>query len=137
MADDKKIIIDEDWKAQVQAEKDAAAKDSGDPAPADTGSVPEDVPLPPPTLELLATMLATESMISMGVVPHPATGQVQVHRNQARHLIDMIEMLRDKTKGNATETETQLFDALLHQLRMAFVQTGQEFPETPPIDHLA
>jgi hypothetical protein len=36
-------------------------------------------------------------------------------------MIDMIDMLHQKTKGNVTPEEEQFFDQLLHQLRMAFV----------------
>lgn len=129
MAEEKKIIIDEDWKAQVQAEKEAAAKskpvtptESESPKPGEVG----DVPMPPASLELLLTMLATEALVALGQIPHPATGQVHVQRNQAKYLIDMVEMLRERTKGNLTPGEQQLFDTLLHQLRMAFVETANQ-----------
>ncbi|MCI0334701.1 MAG: DUF1844 domain-containing protein [Planctomycetes bacterium] len=129
MADEKRIIIDEDWKAQVQAEKDAAAKSK--PADAPQGAAPQpsdagDVPMPPASLELLLTMLATEALVALGQVPHPATGQVHVQRNQAKYLIDTVDMLREKTKGNLTPGEQQLIETLLHQLRMAFVETTNQ-----------
>ena len=41
---------------------------------------------------------------------------------QAKYLIDTIDMLREKTKGNVTPDETELMEQLLHQLRMAYVQ---------------
>jgi hypothetical protein len=127
MADEKKIIIDEDWKAQVQAEKEQAAKSS----PADTSAPAEqteppagDMPMPPASFELLLTMLATEALVALGQVAHPVTGQVQVQRNQAKYLIDTVEMLREKTKGNLNSGEQQLIETILHQLRMAFVETA-------------
>lgn len=130
MAEEKKIIIDEDWKAQVQAEKAAAAHTkpagetssgtAGAPHPGDAA----DMPMPPASLELLLTMLATEALVALGKMPHPATGQVQVHRPQAEYLIDMIDMLKEKTKGNLTAGEQQLIETLLHQLRMVFVDTA-------------
>jgi hypothetical protein len=130
MAEEKKIIIDEDWKAQVQAEKEAATKSKPATAAAEdsaAGAGPGgDMPLPPASFELLLTMLATEALVSLGQVAHPATGQVHVNRGQAQYLIDMIEMLREKTKGNLTSGEQQLTDTLLHQLRMAFVETANQ-----------
>jgi hypothetical protein len=125
MADEKKIIIDEDWKAQVQAEKEAAAKskradpgqDAGAAGPHDLG----DVPMPPATLEMLLTTLATEALVALGEVPHPATEKVQMYPNQAKYLIDTIDVLRQKTQGNLTAAEQQTIDSLLHQLRMIFV----------------
>jgi hypothetical protein len=130
MADEKKIIIDEDWKSQVQAEKEAAMKasppgDAGGAAVSDSSpaSSAEDVPMPPASFELLLSMLATEALVSLGQIPHPATGTVHIQRNQAKYLIDLIGVIKDKTKGNLTPGEEQLIDTLLHQLRMVFVDT--------------
>jgi hypothetical protein len=138
MPDEKKIIVDEDWKAQVQAEKEQAAKSEG--ARPSKAAAPDqvesgDVPMPPASLELLLTMLATEALVALGQVPHPATGQVQLQRNQAQYLIDIIDMLRGKTKGNLTPSEEQLIETLLHQLRLVFVETANRpvaTPEAPP-----
>jgi hypothetical protein len=127
MPDEKKIIVDEDWKAQVQAEKAKAAKTEGE-RPSKTAAPDQahasDMPMPPASLELLLTMLATEALVALGQIPHPATGQVQIQRNQAQYLIDMVHMLREKTKGNLTPNEQQLIETLLHQLRLVFVDTG-------------
>jgi hypothetical protein len=130
MAEEKKLIIDEDWKAQVEAEKQqaqgagaaksAAAAPSGVAEPAEM----KDMPMPPASLELLLSMLATEALVALGQVPHPATGKTHVHRHQAKYLIDTIDVLREKTQGNLTPNEQQMIESLLHQLRMAFVATG-------------
>jgi hypothetical protein len=133
MADEKKIIIDEDWKAQVQAEKEAAAKEATQAHPAEASGAAAgparqepmgDVPMPPASLELLLTMLATEALVALGQMPHPASGQVQVQPNQAKYLIDTIEVIKDKTKGNLTAGEQQLMETLLHQLRIVYVDTA-------------
>jgi hypothetical protein len=144
MADEKKIIIDEDWKAQVQAEKEAASKSKAATTPKDDESgAPgygggQQGPMPSASLELLVTMLATEAMVALGQIPHPATGQAQTDRGQAQYLIDLISVLRDKTKGNLTTREEQVIETLLHELRMAFVQsTGGAPPSGPSPDHLA
>jgi hypothetical protein len=124
MPDEKKIIIDEDWKARVQAEKEEAAKgkaavEPGEPGPFDAG----DAPMPPASFELLLTTLATEALMALGQVPHPATGKAEVRRNQAKFVIDTVDVLRQKTKGNLTVSEEEAIDSLLHQLRMLFVAT--------------
>ena len=129
MPDEKKIIIDEDWKSRVEAEREEAAK--AQPATAGTDATQAvgeaaDVQMPPASLELLLTSLATEALMAMGQLPHPATGQVQVQRNQAKYLIDMLEVLRDKTKGNLTPGEQQLIESFLHQLRLVFVETANQ-----------
>jgi len=143
MADDKRIIIDEDWKAQVQAEKEAAARskvdghEGGATAHAASEAGERRGPIPAASLELLVTMLATEAMVALGQIPHPATGQVQADREQAQYLIDLLDVLREKTHGNLTEREQQMLEVLLHELRMAFVQTAGGAPASPPPDHLA
>lgn len=125
MPDDKKIIIDEDWKSQVQAEKEQAAKAKpAAAAPSAESSEAIDPPMPPASFELLLTTLATEALVALGQVPHPITGKAQTQRNQAKFLIDTVDVLREKTAGNLTDAEQQVLDSILHQLRMVFVQTA-------------
>jgi hypothetical protein len=127
MSGDKKLIIDEDWKSQVEAEKEAAKQppksEVADPQTAGVGepSDAEDFPMPPASLEMLVSTLVTEAMISLGQIPHPATGTAELRPNQAKYLIDTIAVLSEKTKGNVSAEEEQAFTNLLHQLRMAFV----------------
>lgn len=137
MSDDKpKIIIDEDWKSQVEAEQAAASKPS-EPQPsspaedstaAEDGSssqepsIESDPPMPPASYSMLISSLATEAMMALGQMPHPVTGEVTPRRNQAKYLIDTIDMLHEKTKGNVEAAETAGVEQLLHQLKMAFVQ---------------
>lgn len=132
MPDEKKFIIDEDWKTRVEAEKEAAAQAQ----PASAAQGPEtgatdapDVEMPPASLDLLLTTLGTEALMAMGQLPHPMTGKLHPQRNQAKYLIDTIEVLRNKTKGNLTPQEQQLIDSLLHQLRLLFVETASQPPE--------
>jgi len=128
MSEEKKIIIDEDWKSQVEAEK-AAATEPADSATTAAGagelpeqdSDPNDPAMPSASLEMLLTQLATEAMMSLGQMPHPVTGETDVRKNQAKYLIDTIEVLQEKTKGNVEPAESQAIETLLHQLRMAFV----------------
>ena len=85
MSEEKKLIIDEDWKAQVQAERAEAAKE----IPLEVGpraAAPPDFEMPPASWELLLTTLATEAMVSLGLIPHPATGQpVKASTTVAQH----------------------------------------------------
>ncbi len=125
MPDEKKIIIDEDWKSQVQAEKEQAAKEKPTAAEASSDSSEGiDPPMPPASFELLLTTLATEALVALGQVPHPVTGKAQTQRNQAKFLIDTVDVLREKTAGNLTDAEQQVLDSILHQLRMLFIQTA-------------
>jgi Domain of unknown function (DUF1844) len=132
-----KIIVDEDWKSQVETERQAARqRSSTSPSSTDplapgsavepehhASSTPElpDAPLPPPSLTFLFTTLATQAMIALGQVPNPITGKVDVRLNQAKHYIDTLGLLEEKTTGHRSVDESALLSELLHQLRMAFV----------------
>jgi Domain of unknown function (DUF1844) len=83
-------------------------------------------PLPPPTLTTLLGTLYTQAMLSMGYVPHPATGKPEVHLDEARHMIDTLTMLEEKTHGNRTPEEINLFSRLLHEVRLAFVEASKQ-----------
>lgn len=135
MTEEKKLIIDEDWKSQVEAEKEAVAKgpaEGAEPAAAGQGDAPG--PLPPASFEMLITSLATEAMMHLGQLPHPATGQQSVDLLNARFSIDLIEMLEEKTKGNLSEQEQRVATDILHQLRMAFVAVQSQASTAPPTE---
>jgi hypothetical protein len=70
----------------------------------------------------LIMSFASAAMISMGAVPDPMTGQVNRDLDIAKQNIDIISLLKDKTKGNLTEEEETLLDNILYELRMIFVQ---------------
>ncbi|MBQ3387951.1 MAG: DUF1844 domain-containing protein [Thermoguttaceae bacterium] len=85
-----------------------------------------DVPLPPPTLTTLASQIATQAMVSMGVFPNPGTGKSEFYFHQASHLIDTIDLLIKKTEGNRTEDETRTLTGVLSELQMLFVAAQNE-----------
>jgi len=120
-AKDKKIIVDEDWKAQVEAEKQAAAAQ----AQSRGAGQRRKGPLPPASLSLLASSLGMQAMIAMGLVAGPDGENPEVDLDEAKHAIDLLDVLWQKTEGNRTAEETAMMDHLLHELRLGFV-TVQE-----------
>ena len=140
---EKKIIVDEDWKSQAQAEKEAleakktaaqqegaAAPESADqpdagPAeaerPAETES-PHDPEIPiPASFGVLVSTMATQVMAALGQLPKELTGLDKPQPNLAKHHIDMLSVLEEKTKGNLTPEEARMLEDALHQLRMLYV----------------
>lgn len=127
MSDEKKIYVDEDWKSKIEAEQEAAEKPVQE-EPESHDDIPQ---WPEPSLSLLITTLATQAMVGLGLVENPITGKGETDLGQARHFIDTIAVIQEKTEGNRTEEETAVFENVLHELRIIFVQieTGK-----PPID---
>jgi hypothetical protein len=124
---EKKIIIDEDWKSQVEAEKMAAAAETPSPESPNAPS-PDDqhVPLPPPDLMFLVGTFYLQAAIAMGLMPNPTTNKAEVQLDHAQHSIDLLTMLQQKTEGNRTQEESDELEAVLHQLRLTFVTVKQQ-----------
>ena len=123
---EEKVLVDEDWKSQVQAEKEALERKQQqqrqqDEEPASAAQAEPEPPLPPASLEVLAGSLAMQAMIAMGLMSDPAGGKPEVHLDQAKHFVDTIAMLEEKTEGNRTPEETATLSNLLHELRMAYL----------------
>lgn len=117
-----KIIVDDDWKDQVQKEK-AAAEEVEE-------SDPFQQELPPASISMLVTTLSTQALASMGYIPDP-NGQPMTNLPMAKHFVDTLAVLEEKTKGNLSEEENSLLNETLHQLRMAFVNaSGASAPES-------
>jgi hypothetical protein len=135
---EKKIIIDEDWKTQVEAEREAARRaeqgepptteppaaepPAAEPPTAERPSPGAQVHLPPPDLSFLIGTLYLQATIALGLMPHPSTKKAEPQFEQAKHTIDLLAMLEQKTEGNRTADESAELDAILHELRMAYVQ---------------
>ena len=66
--------------------------------------------------------LASSALIHLGVHQHPETGQVTVDLSLARQSIDVLALLREKTRGNLSAEEEQLFSSVLSDLRLRFVE---------------
>jgi hypothetical protein len=119
-----KIHIDSDWKAQAQAEKQKLAEqdkagDAGAPGGAGAGGPGA---MPPATFESLVSTMATQALFAMGAIPDPRTGQRMQHLDLARHHIDMLGVLEEKTKGNLSEEESKMLSGTTYELRSRYIQ---------------
>lgn len=76
----------------------------------------------PITFSLFLQSLASQAVMSMGILPWPDSNEVIVNLDHARETISILEMLHDKTKGNLTAEEQRFFDSVLYELRMTFVE---------------
>ena len=112
-----KIIVDEDWKSQAQAEKQRLQAELDRKQQAGQGAAEPSLPLA--TFAVHVSTLATQALVFLGQMPNPLTGKMEVHLEQAKHFIDTLQMLQDKTKGNLTPDESRMLEEVVHELRMA------------------
>ena len=130
-----KIVVDEDWKAQAEAEKQKLAeKEKAAAAPAATpAAAPEEGgeaeggerALPPASFATLVSSIVTQALFAVGAIEDPRTGRRYLDLGLAKHHIDTLAVLEEKTKGNLTDQEKRLLDAALYEIRMAYVQAAQ------------
>jgi hypothetical protein len=123
-----KIIIDEDWKARVEREKEEARKVAEEQA-AHEPTPEEKATIQPASFEGLVSNLAMQAMISLGVLVPRDTKEVMVDLAEAKYLIDTIIMLRDKTKGNLSPEEQGFIAETLADLQQTFVLRSQQLQE--------
>ena len=133
------IHIDSDWKRQAQAEKERLSREveqKGAPVPAaaagaaartgaaatgPAGPRPRGQGLPPASFATIVQTLATQAAIFMADQRDPETGQSLRNLDLAKHNIDLLRILEEKTKGNLTEDEKHLLETVLYELLMAYV----------------
>jgi hypothetical protein len=73
--------------------------------------------------------LASSAFVHLGDAPHPETGEsVPPNLPLAHQAIDILAMLREKTKGNLTQEEEKFLENLLTDLRLRFVQKSTGKP---------
>ena len=70
---------------------------------------------------LFITTLMMEALISLGDLENPVTKKKEMNIEHARVMIDTLEMLQGKTKGNLDKDEEQALGSMLYDLRMRFV----------------
>ena len=119
----KEVVEEEEREAKREAAKISAtppesAKTAAAPPPAET-------PNRIAAFENLVRMLGSNAAMVLGAYADPRTGQPVIDPEAARELIDMLDALHEKTKGNlAPEEDTLLLD-LLGKLKMTYLEINQ------------
>lgn len=85
--------------------------------------------LPPPSFSFLIATHAAQISTLLGQQPNPMTGKTEVRLEMAKHFIDTLGILEEKTKGNLTADEAALLSAVLHQARVGYVAASRGKPE--------
>ena len=84
-----------------------------------------DFPLPPPTFELLVFSLKMQAEMRLGLLGQIEEG-AKPDLPAARHAIDMLAMLSEKTRGNLALEEQRLLENSLTELRFRYVAVSEK-----------
>ncbi|HOV32307.1 MAG TPA: DUF1844 domain-containing protein [Candidatus Hydrogenedens sp.] len=131
--EEKKIIIDEDWKAKVQREKEELQKKleeekAKNPEASEDKEISNEEALTP-SFEALVGILTTNAMLVLGVIAPKGTQQVVIDLEQGQFFIDLLLVLRDKTKGNLSPKEEGLLNNSIAQLQEIYLLRNQQYQE--------
>jgi len=124
--DEKKIIVDEDWKQEAQKEKEILAAQEETEKKETQEQKSRRSPLPNGNFAALVSMLVTQALFALGVLA--VEGQENQKKEPdlelAKYNIDMLETLKEKTKGNLSEQEQKALENMLNEVRMAYVKVA-------------
>jgi hypothetical protein len=76
-------------------------------------------------------MQAQQAALFLGRLPNPQTGKSEPNLEVARMLVDQLEMIREKTRGNLNHEETEILASILADLQLGYVQASKQLPSTP------
>lgn len=141
-----KVRVDPKVEAKTKPEQPRPtppAAGNGNAAPPEAQKpIPEGPKLPPQanalTFSMFLQSLAQQALMQMGLIPWPH-GQRELALDQARDTIDIVELLKAKSKGNLDAQEQQLMDTVVYELKMSFVEVqnaiarsrGAQMPKPP------
>jgi hypothetical protein len=100
--------VDEDWKAQVTKEKKETEE--------------RKETYHQPTFTVFLSSLSLQATIALGRIENPLTGKIEKNLEQARFLIDTLDIIKEKTKGNLSPQEENVLNDMLFNLRMMYVE---------------
>jgi hypothetical protein len=111
-------------QAQEQPREDAVHEPEFAEGEGDFGGEEAEIPgaQDPASFVNFLSTLATNAAAALGAIPHPATGKRSLDLDTGKYWLDVLGMIRDKTKGNLHPQESRLLESLLGDLRMQYVQ---------------
>ncbi len=131
MADERKrdeeekgfVVKDKRFSSQKEAEQPGAEEE----VKKEEGARREDasgqnIPLPEITFPSFILSLSTSTLIQLGEIQDPVTDQFAKNLPLAKQTIDLIALLKERTKGNLSPDEEKLMDHVLYDLRMRYVK---------------
>jgi hypothetical protein len=101
--------------------KDRPMTDDAKPKEGSVGPAGEEF-LPPLEFGSIVLLLYLPALIQLGLVEDPATGQVRENLGLAKRNIDLLDLLKDRTKGNLESEEAEFLEGVVDQLKLAYLK---------------
>ena len=120
----KEVVEEAEREAKKEAAKPHAAPAADAKAPS-AAPTPAEAPKRLAAFENLVRMLGQNAAMVLGAYADPRSGQPMIDPEAARELIDMLDALHEKTKGNLAPEEEDLLLDLLGKLKMTYVEINQ------------
>ena len=81
--------------------------------------------LPAVDFHTFVLSLGSSALLHLGELEHPEAGPAEKDLPLAKHTIDILAMLQEKTRGNLTPAEEKLMESLLYDLRLRYVNASK------------
>ena len=114
-----------DEKGDLKEEEKEQGKDQVEKKEEAEKTEPERGPLPEVNFNSLMFSLSSSALLHFGDIADPHTGETKKDLALAKHTIDTIAMLQEKTKGNLSEEEGKFLENMLTDLRWRYVKATQ------------
>jgi len=118
------VVKDKRFSAKKEAEGKPQAKEAERKEEPPEGERKQEVPLPEITFINLIFSLSTSALIQLGEIQDPVSQQLAKDLPLAKQTIDLIGMLKEKTKGNLTSDEEKVVENILYDLRIRYVKAA-------------
>jgi len=126
-----KRLFTEDGKVREDGAEEVRSSPETAKAPGNKPSAAAPAETPPGTggqIDFPSYVLSyyTQSLVLLGEVPNPYTNKKEEDLEAARHMVDILGMLKDKTRGNLSAEEAQLLDSVLYEVRLKYMAKTQK-----------
>jgi hypothetical protein len=81
--------------------------------------------LPPLDFSSLVLPFFTQALIKLGLAEDPFAKKEEMNLDLAKRLIDLLDLLKERTKGNLKNEEEKFLTVCLHQLKIAFMEKAK------------
>jgi len=116
------VVKDKRFSARKEGEETQGKEGAKMEEPKGEDTSGQDTPLPEITFPNFVISLSTSALIQLGDIQDPMSNEFVKNLPLAKQTIDIIGMLKDKTKGNLSQDEEKLMDYILYDLRMRYVK---------------